>query len=220
MRVITLMNQKGGVGKTTLTLSLAARWHLAGFSVAVIDCDPQRSSVFWKKQQVENSPLTGLKVYAVNLPSEVRACRNLNMDYILLDTPGTDKSTVRAAIHASDALIIPVQPSALDIDASYSSLESGLDADKPMAYVLNRYVQQSILGQDTKTALKSTPATVIGKVLHQYQDFPRSIGVGETPTTMFPGQKAAQNIEALGQAIDEWLLQCDQLVQTTTVTTA
>jgi len=214
MKVITLMNQKGGVGKTTLTLSLAARWHLVGFSVAVIDCDPQRSSVFWKKQQVDNSPLADLKVYAVNLPSEIRACRNLDVDYVLLDTPGTDKTTVRAAIHVSDALIIPVQPSAIDIDASYRSLESGLDANKPIAYVLNRYIQQSKLGEDTKKALKTTPATIINKVLNQYQDFPRSIGVGETPTTMFPGQKAAQNIEALGQAIDTWLMQCEQ-VQTT-----
>jgi len=210
MRVITLMNQKGGVGKTTLTLSLAARWHLAGFSVAVIDCDPQGSSVYWKRQQVENSPLGGIKVYAVNLPSEIRSCRKLDADYVLLDTPGTDKSTVRAAIHASDALIIPVQPSAIDIDASYASLEEGLGADKPIAYILNRYIQQSILGEDTKKALKTTPATIIDKVLNQYQDFPRSIGVGETPSTMFPGQKAAQNIEAIGQAIDQWLIQCDQ----------
>ncbi|MDQ6995211.1 MAG: ParA family protein, partial [Mariprofundaceae bacterium] len=139
MRVLTLMNQKGGVGKTTLALSLAARWHLAGFSVAVIDCDPQGSSVFWKKQQVENSPLLGIKVYAVTLPSKIRSCRNLDVDYIILDTPGTDKSTVRAAIHASDALIIPVQPSAVDVDASYASLEAGLDASKPIAYILNRY---------------------------------------------------------------------------------
>jgi len=211
MRVIALMNQKGGVGKTTLTLSLAARWHLSGFSVAVIDCDPQRSSVFWKKQQVENSPLSGIKVYAVSLPSEVRACRNLDVDYVLLDTPGTDKSTVRAAIHTADALIIPVQPSAIDIDASYGSLEVGLDANKPIAYVLNRYIKQSKLGDDTKKALKTTPATVINKVLNQYQDFPRAMGVGETPTTMFPGQKAAQNIEAIGQAIDEWLIECDSL---------
>ncbi|MDQ6974086.1 MAG: ParA family protein [Mariprofundaceae bacterium] len=210
MRVITLMNQKGGVGKTTLALSLAARWHLAGFSVAVIDCDPQGSSVYWKRQQVENSPLIGIKVYAVKLPSEVRSCRALDADYVLLDTPGTDKSTVRAAIHASDALIIPVQASAIDVDASYTSLEAGLDADKPIAYILNRYIQQSILGEDTKKALKTTPATIIDKVMNQYQDFPRSIGLGETPTTMFPGQKAAQNIEAIGQAIDQWLIQCDQ----------
>jgi len=214
MKVLTLMNQKGGVGKTTLTLSLAARWYLAGFSVAVVDCDPQGSSVYWKRQQVENSPLSGIKVYAVNLPSEIRACRNLEVDYILLDTPGTDKPTVRAAINISDALIIPVQPSAIDIDASYASLESGLDANKPVAYILNRYVRQSILGEDTKKALATTPATIIGKDLNQYQDFPRSIGIGETPTTMFPGSKAARNIEAVGQAVEKWLIQCDQQIET------
>ncbi|MDQ6994743.1 MAG: ParA family protein, partial [Mariprofundaceae bacterium] len=167
-------------------------------------------SVFWKKQQVENSPLLGIKVYAVTLPSKIRSCRKLDVDYILLDTPGTDKSTVRAAIHVSDALIIPVQPSAVDVDASYVSLEAGLDASKPIAYVLNRYIQQSVLGEDTKKALKTAPVTVIDKVMHQYQDFPRAIGSGETPTTMFPGQKAARNIEAIGQAIDRWLIKCDK----------
>ena len=207
MTIIALMNQKGGVGKTTLTLSLAARWHLQGLSVAVIDADPQRSSIFWKKQQVENSPLSDLKVYAAQLPSEIRACKNLQEDYVLIDTPGTDRSTIRASINIADALIMPVQPSALDVDASYNSLESALEAGKPVAYVLNRYVKQSRLGEDTKKALASAPAYIIPKVINQYQDFPRSIGVGETPSTMFPGQNAAQNIEVIGTAIDTWLME-------------
>jgi len=209
MKVITFMNQKGGVGKTTLALSLAARWHLQGLSVAIIDADPQRSSVFWKQQQVTNSPLRDLKVYAAHLPSEIRACRNLKVDYILIDTPGTEQTTIRAAINVADVLIIPVQPSALDVDASYNSLEYALSANKPVAYVLNRYIHQSRLGEDTKKALSRAPAFVIPKVMHQYQDCPRSIGAGETPSTMFPGEKAAQNIEAIGQAIDDWLKACD-----------
>ena len=210
MKVITLMNQKGGVGKTTLTLSLAARWHLAGFSVAIVDCDPQRSSVFWKRQQVENSPLKDLNVYAVKLPSEIRACRNLDVDFILLDTPGTDKATVRAAVNASDALIIPVQPSAIDLDASSVSMEVALSTGKPTAYIMNRFIHQTKLGDEMKDALRKTPVKVLSKVLAQYQDFPRAIGLGETPSTMFPGDKAAQNIEAVGQAVDEWLIEMDQ----------
>ena len=213
MKVITLMNQKGGVGKTTLTLSLAARWHLAGCSVAVVDCDPQRSSVFWKKQQVDNSPLADLHVYAVKLPSEIRSCRNLDVDYVLLDTPGTDKTTVRAAINASDALLIPVQPSAVDLDASAVSMETAMATGKPTAYIMNRFIHQTNLGKEMKEALHRTPATVLRKVLGQYQDFPRAIGIGETPSTLFPGDKAAQNIEAVGQAVDAWLLECEQQPQ-------
>jgi len=89
-----------------------------------------------------------------------------------------------------------------------------LNADKPVAYILNRYIQQSRLGEDTKKALSRAPAFVIPKVMNQYQDFPRSIGAGETPSTMFPGEKAAQNIEAIGQAVDDWLATCSDASHT------
>ena len=204
MKIITLMNQKGGVGKTTLALSLAARWHLMGHSVSIVDADPQRAMVFWKQQQAAESKLAEIDVYAVKLPTEIRASRQLKSDYVIIDTPGTDKLIVRAALNVSDALLIPVQPSSLDVQASAPSVQTALASGKPVAYVVNRYVPQTQLGKDVMSSLQNTPATVLRKAMGQYQAFPRAIGVGETPLTLFFGA-ASRNIEAVGQAVDEWL---------------
>jgi len=210
MKIITLMNQKGGVGKTTLALSLAARWHLMGHSVSVVDADPQQAVVFWKKQQVVDSKLAEIDVYSVKLPAEIRGSRNLKSDYVIIDTPGTDKMIVRSALNASDALLIPVQPSSLDVQASAPSVQTALASGKPTAYVVNRYVSQTQLGKDMMSSLQNTPATVLRKAMGQYQAFPRSIGVGETPDTMFSGGAASRNIEAVGQAVDMWLEACHE----------
>jgi len=205
MKIITVMNQKGGVGKTTLALSLAARWHLAGFSVSIVDADPQQGSVFWKRQQAEDSALAGVDVYSVKLPAEIRGSRNLKSDYVIVDTPGTDKMIVRSAVNVSDALLIPVQPSSLDVQASAPSVQTAMATGKPVAYLVNRFVSHSQLGNDVVNLLERTPVTVLRKVMGQYQAFPRSIGVGETPSTMFSGGSACRNIEAVGQAVDAWL---------------
>jgi len=210
MKIITLMNQKGGVGKTTLALSLAARWHLMGHSVSIVDADPQQSAVFWKKQQAVDSKLAEIDVYAVKLPAEIRGSRNLKSDYVIIDTPGTDKMIVRSALNTSDALLIPVQPSSLDVQASAPSVQTALASEKPTAYLVNRFVSQTQLGKDVMRSLQHTPARVLHKAMGQYQAFPRSIGVGETPSTMFSGSTASRNIEAVGQAVDTWLEACDE----------
>ncbi len=205
MKIISLINQKGGVGKTTLGLSLAARWHLSGKSVAIIDADPQKSALFWKQQQSPDSQLAEVDVYAANLPSEIRASRKLEVDYVIIDTPGTDQMMTRSAVNVSDAILIPVQPSSLDVRASAPSVRTALATGKPTAYVVNRFVHQSQLGRDVMASLRKTPARLILKAMGQYQAFARSVGEGETPTTMFPGTTASRNVEAVGQAIDEWL---------------
>ncbi len=205
MKVISLINQKGGVGKTTLGLSLAARWHLSGKSVAVIDADPQKSAVFWKEQQSSDSRLSGVDVYSVGLPSEIRSSKNLDVDYVIIDTPGTDQMMTRSAVNISDAILIPVQPSSFDVRASAPTVQAALATGKPTAYVVNRFVHQSQLGRDVMTSLRKTPARLILKAMGQYQAFARAVGEGETPSTMFPGTTASQNVEAVGKAIDEWL---------------
>jgi len=210
MKIITLMNQKGGVGKTTLALSLAARWYLMGHSVSIVDADPQQSAVFWKKQQAEDSRLAEIDVYSVKLPAEIRGSRNLKSDYVIIDTPGTDKMIVRSALNASHALLIPVQPSSLDVQASAPSVQTALASGKPTAYLVNRFVSQTQLGKDVMHSLQHTPVRVLRKAMGQYQAFPRSIGVGETPSTMFSGGAASRNIEAVGQAVDTWLEACHE----------
>ena len=142
MKVISLINQKGGVGKTTRGLSLAARWHLSGKSVAVIDADPQKSAVFWKEQQSPESRLLGVDVYSVSLPSEVRGSRELDVDYLIIDTPGTDQMMTRSAVNISDAILIPVQPSSFDMRAYAPTVQAALATGKPPAYVVNRLVHQ------------------------------------------------------------------------------
>jgi len=203
MKIIAMMNQKGGVSKTTLGLCLASRWHLQGKDVAVVDCDPQASVMHWKSVQDSDSRLAGIQVYQPESPADLVNLHELSHDYLVLDCPGTDKIISRAALGACDVVLVPTRPSAFDIRASAPTVQSALAASKPMAYVITCVVSRSDLGAEAMAALQGSSAGLVKKAMGQYTAYTRALGAGETPLTAFPGTPASRNIEALGQAVEE-----------------
>ncbi len=138
MQVVTLLAQKGGVGKTTLTLHYAVEALRQGFSrVAVIDTDPQGSASRWAKRRAQEAPIM-LAANETNLGDAVAACRENEVDLVLIDTPPHVEASTAHAARLADLCVIPCGSSVLDIEAIGGTVAI-LDAlDKPGVIVINR----------------------------------------------------------------------------------
>lgn len=140
--VITMAQRKGGSGKTTLAANLAVAWALKGFSVSAIDIDPQRSLAFWGEARRANQdravhPVDVDEVKGWRIRNEVER-RAASHDLVLIDSPPHDETETRLAIRAADLVLVPVQPSPMDVWATRETLALAEAEKTPPLLVLNR----------------------------------------------------------------------------------
>ncbi|MGI9400055.1 MAG: AAA family ATPase, partial [Rhizobiaceae bacterium] len=126
-RIITIAQQKGGSGKTTLSLNLAAALSANGRTVAILDTDPQGSLGRWFMSRCERrgdeTPDLGFRTASAwGARYEARELAK-NYDYVLIDTPPKMGVDGRPAIEVADLIIVPVSPSPLDLWATEPTLE-------------------------------------------------------------------------------------------------
>jgi len=202
MKVITFINQKGGVGKTTLALSMASAWHLAGRSVAVIDADPQQSALGWKQSQDESSLLAGMEVYSIDHQNDFDDLSSLDEELIIIDTAGNDTPLTTAALEASDLVIIPIKPSAMDAKASINTYRKVKAADKPCLYILNQTIKNSTLVEETLMALNDSGVPHLDLHVGTYIQFVRTLGNGETPFSDQPYSMASIGLKKIMTEIE------------------
>jgi len=116
MPTIAIISQKGGAGKTTLAIHLAAAAQDAGTIALIVDTDPQATASQWaawrqdKPPEVIDSPPPRLAV-------KVRQAREQGAQWIVIDTPPHADSAARAAVEVADLVLIPCRPSAFDLSA-------------------------------------------------------------------------------------------------------
>ena len=116
MPTIAIISQKGGAGKTTLAIHLAAAAQDAGTIALIVDTDPQATASQWaawrqdKPPEVIDSPPPRLAV-------KIRQAREQGAQWIVIDTPPHADSAARAAVEVADLVLIPCRPSAFDLSA-------------------------------------------------------------------------------------------------------
>ncbi len=200
-KVITIAQQKGGAGKTTLAAHIAVALSQKGNRVAIIDIDPQGSISYWHKIREERfgEGYTGLTFTSVSgwrVASEVTRLRR-QCDYVIIDSPPHTETEARSAIRSADLIVIPVQPSPTDLWATKATLELAKHEKVPVRVVLNRVSANSKLAEKIAAELPELSSTTLGNRVM----FAASLMEGRCATEVDPASTAAQEIKALVKEI-------------------
>ncbi len=200
MSVIAMIQQKGGVGKSTIAGNLAGEFHQLGRTVAILDLDPQQSLLSWA--EFGNGLLRQIvTVVDATTPRTLKAAldRVASIDRVILDCPpGLPDTGIMAALVA-DLVLLPVSPSPLDFKAIKEAVElvretreRRKDKKPAIAFIPSRVEGGTVLGRDLKDSLEKLGETTLpgiskriafaecvlsGQTLREYA--PTNAGVGE-----------------------------------------
>ncbi len=204
--IVGLLNQKGGVGKTTLSLNLAGHYAIARrLRVLVVDADPQGSALAWSSAR-ENSPL--FPVIGMAKPSLHRDLPSVarNYDVTIIDGAPRVSELGRAAILASDFVLVPVQPSPFDVWATDEIIRLIQEAQQfkeniKAAFAVNRRIVNTAIGRDVIAAFDGLPFPVMPQVIGQRVIFAEAAARGMTVAEAAPLSEAGREVAALADAI-------------------
>lgn len=113
--IIVLGSQKGGVGKSTLAVSIAAGLMSRGAKVLIVDADDQKSVITWYNNRPESLPHIPVAGASGNIKAMLKEHAN-TYDYVIADCAGRDSSEMRSGLMAADIFISPLRPSQMDLD--------------------------------------------------------------------------------------------------------
>lgn len=200
--VITIAQQKGGSGKTTLTANLAVAAVQAGKRVAVIDSDPQGSLGHWAMARFERGA-QDLKFATASAWGIAFECDQLRKEYdlVLVDTPPKIDADLRPAIRASDLILVPVSASQVDLWATDGVLELCRREDRAVLTVLNRVRNQTRVATQIATQLKGMDVAMSQAVLANRVLYAETMGEGRSVLEVQKTGPAAEEMRALAEEI-------------------
>ena len=205
-KVITISQQKGGTGKTTLAVHLAMafiKYH--NLKVAIIDTDPQGSLGKWfmirSERKVSNENLTFKTASLWGAQYESKTLKN-DHDIVIIDTPPKIESDARPSIEAADLVLIPMAASHVDFWATGAIVEIAKKANKKILAQINRSSQRSKLIDKTKNFIKSLDLESTQTIIGNRQIYTSSMGEGKT----------AVEKQRKGNAVDEIKKLSDQIL--------
>jgi len=201
--IIGLLNQKGGVGKTTLSTSIAhALANITGpDEVIVIDADPQQSAITWSEMRESKLPFSVIGMAKKSLHRDLPAIAK-NYKHVIIDGPPRVTDLARSCVMASDIVLIPCTPSPYDIWASSETVdliqEASVYKEKLKSlFVINRKIANTAIARDVEEALKKFEIDLSQSSICQRVIFAEAAASGKTVFDLEPEGKAASEIESL-----------------------
>jgi chromosome partitioning protein len=203
--IIGILNQKGGVGKTTLSINLAHALMADGSKALLVDADPQASALAWSAARNDDPlfPVVGMAKPTLHkdLPKVAQG-----FDHVIIDGAPRVNELGRATIIASDLILIPVQPSPYDVWASEETVDLIREAQQfkeslKAAFAINRKIVNTAIGRDVVDALAGYDFTVLDAAVSQRVGFAESAAQGRTVFETDKNGAAAREITALTNAI-------------------
>jgi chromosome partitioning protein len=219
MQVITVSQQKGGVGKTTLAISLAAEATRKGRHAVILELDRQGTASQWSERRrytaADEDLLKGIDrakvppevvhADASRLETALAALAGAGADLVVIDLPGTHSPAITPAIRAADLALIPTRPNEIDITASAETLATIHRLGKRYAYVLTFLPSTGDRQEKAREALEDEGHAVAPGGLSLLVDFADAIAAGQTVQEWKPAGKGAEQVRGLWKWIEKRL---------------
>lgn len=200
MQTLAVVSQKGGAGKTTLSFHLAVEAERQGLPCVLLDTDPQASARRWADRRNGNVPEV-VAAPSSRLPQLIEAAAKGGAALIVIDTPPHADQSALHAMRAADLVLVPVRPSALDLDSVLATLDLAEIARCPVLGVINQAPHNGLTADEARSVLAKRGAPVARQIIRQRVALYHGIAAGMTAQEYEPDGKAAGEVAALFQEI-------------------
>jgi chromosome partitioning protein len=205
--IIAVVNQKGGAGKTTIALNLAAALAAEGKRVLLVDADPQQTAQDWAAVRTLPPPF---QVIGLAKPVLHRDLPKMAADYdhVIIDGAPRNYEVARSAIAAADLVLIPVQPSGADFWASRETVglvkeAHGFKETQKSVFLISRKIGRTVLGRDIIDALAEFEIPILRAGTTQRVIYAEALTGGRTVIEQQPNGAAAEEIRAIVSELRE-----------------
>lgn len=197
MKTLAVISQKGGAGKTTLSLHLAVAAERRGYPVAVLDVDPQASAAGWADGRKAETPFV-TSLQASRLSKALEIARSSGVGLAIIDTAPHSADATLIAAEAADLILIPCRAGILDLRAISTTARIAKMSGKPSFGILNHAPPRAPrIIEDANTAMRQHGLLISPIVLHQRSVYGHALTVGQTAEEYEPNGKAAEEISDL-----------------------
>jgi chromosome partitioning protein len=198
--IISFVNQKGGVGKTTSAINIAASLKRRNYKIGFVDADPQGSATHWHSVE-DNNAFEVLHHPEPVSKSEIDALSE-NYDYLVIDAPPAFGDITKSILAVTDLSIIPLSPSSLDIWSCKGTLEMVDEAreenpDLDVKLLINRKIPGTRVGREARDSLAVFDMDILDSELCQRVAYIDAMTSGVSVMQYAPSSKAADEVESL-----------------------
>src|SRR5476651_1895592 len=196
--IYAFLNQKGGVGKTTLSLHAAAALARSKNRVLLIDADPQQSAMKWSAVRTGAVAFSVIGMAKATLHKEITSLE-ADYDHVVIDGPPRVTELARSIILSADIVVIPVQPSPFDVWAAAETADLVKEArvfkeNLKAVIAINRKIVNTAIGRDVRDALASLELPILAADVSQRVGFAEAVASGQTFLDTDPDGLAAREV--------------------------